>query len=234
MGGPGRHRARAVRLHRIYGTASALVFSKVFFPNISPSAGLIASFATYAIGFLRPPARRPVLLPLRREVRPQVGSGHHAVPDGRGDVPDRLPAHLRLHRHLGAAAARRSAVPARLRRRRRAGRRRHAADRDRTHRPARPARRPSSWSAPHSAPSLGALAWVLVQLLPDEAVQQLGVASDLLGQHVRHHRRLHHPDEDGRKPDLRGAQEVRRRRARSPAEGRRQVRHEERRSRSSS
>jgi MFS family permease len=39
----------------IYGTASALVFSKVFFPNISPVAGLIASFATYAIGFLARP-----------------------------------------------------------------------------------------------------------------------------------------------------------------------------------
>jgi MFS family permease len=39
----------------IYGTASALVFSKVFFPNVSPVAGLIASFATYAIGFLARP-----------------------------------------------------------------------------------------------------------------------------------------------------------------------------------
>ena len=39
----------------IYGTASALVFSKVFFPNISPVAGMIASFATYAIGFLARP-----------------------------------------------------------------------------------------------------------------------------------------------------------------------------------
>ena len=28
----------------IYGTASALVFSKLFFPNISPTAALLASF----------------------------------------------------------------------------------------------------------------------------------------------------------------------------------------------
>lgn len=39
----------------IYGTASALVFSKVFFPSISPSAGMIASFGAYAIGFLARP-----------------------------------------------------------------------------------------------------------------------------------------------------------------------------------
>lgn len=39
----------------IYGTASALVFSKIFFPNISPAAGLIASFSAYAVGFLARP-----------------------------------------------------------------------------------------------------------------------------------------------------------------------------------
>jgi MFS family permease len=39
----------------IYGTASALVFSKVFFPSISPAAGMIASFGAYAIGFLARP-----------------------------------------------------------------------------------------------------------------------------------------------------------------------------------
>ncbi len=39
----------------VYGTASALVFSKVFFPSISPQAGMIASFGAYAIGFLARP-----------------------------------------------------------------------------------------------------------------------------------------------------------------------------------
>jgi MFS family permease len=39
----------------VYGTASALVFSKVFFPTISPQAGIIASFSAYAIGFLARP-----------------------------------------------------------------------------------------------------------------------------------------------------------------------------------
>ncbi|TCC22837.1 MFS transporter [Kribbella speibonae] len=39
----------------IYGTASALVFSHLFFPNISPTAGLLASFSAYAVGFCARP-----------------------------------------------------------------------------------------------------------------------------------------------------------------------------------
>lgn len=35
----------------IYGTASALIFGKLFFPNVSPVVGVIASFSTYAVGF---------------------------------------------------------------------------------------------------------------------------------------------------------------------------------------
>ncbi|MEV5536478.1 MFS transporter [Saccharopolyspora shandongensis] len=39
----------------IYGTASALIFSKLFFPNISPTAGILASFSAYAVGFAARP-----------------------------------------------------------------------------------------------------------------------------------------------------------------------------------
>ncbi|WP_110207260.1 MFS transporter [Nocardioides daejeonensis] len=39
----------------LYGTAAALVFSPLFFPDVSPAIGLIASFATYAVGFLARP-----------------------------------------------------------------------------------------------------------------------------------------------------------------------------------
>jgi MFS family permease len=59
----------------LYGTAAALVFGPVFFPRLSPTAGTLASFATYAIGFAARPigaaafghigdrhGRRPVLL----------------------------------------------------------------------------------------------------------------------------------------------------------------------------
>ncbi|SDO27168.1 MFS transporter, MHS family, shikimate and dehydroshikimate transport protein [Methylobacterium phyllostachyos] len=39
----------------IYGTASALVFNKLFFPSIDPAVGTIAAFGSYAVGFLARP-----------------------------------------------------------------------------------------------------------------------------------------------------------------------------------
>jgi len=39
----------------IYGTAAALVFPKLFFPNFSPLAGILAAYATLAIPFLTRP-----------------------------------------------------------------------------------------------------------------------------------------------------------------------------------
>ena len=40
----------------LYGTASALIFNRLFFPNYDPLTGTLASFGTYAVGF----AARPV------------------------------------------------------------------------------------------------------------------------------------------------------------------------------
>src|ERR1700691_4468847 len=39
----------------IYGTASALVFNKLFFPSSDAALSTIAAFATYGIGFLARP-----------------------------------------------------------------------------------------------------------------------------------------------------------------------------------
>lgn len=39
----------------LFGTASALVFNKLFFPSFSPEAGTIASFATFGVGFIARP-----------------------------------------------------------------------------------------------------------------------------------------------------------------------------------
>lgn len=39
----------------LYGTAAALVFNKLFFPSLSPLAGTMAAFATYAVGFFARP-----------------------------------------------------------------------------------------------------------------------------------------------------------------------------------
>lgn len=47
----------------IFGTASALVFSKLFFPSIDPVSGTLASFATFAVGLFA----RPLVLGIRAE-----------------------------------------------------------------------------------------------------------------------------------------------------------------------
>jgi len=39
----------------LYGTAAALVFNKLFFPNFDPLIGTIAAFATFAVGFIARP-----------------------------------------------------------------------------------------------------------------------------------------------------------------------------------
>lgn len=39
----------------IYGTAAALVFNTLFFPNVDPLTGTLAALATYAVGFLARP-----------------------------------------------------------------------------------------------------------------------------------------------------------------------------------
>jgi metabolite-proton symporter len=39
----------------LYGVAAALVFNKVFFPALGPTAGTVAAFATFAIGFVARP-----------------------------------------------------------------------------------------------------------------------------------------------------------------------------------
>jgi MHS family shikimate/dehydroshikimate transporter-like MFS transporter len=39
----------------IYGTAAALIFNTLFFPNIDPVAGTLASLATYSVGFVARP-----------------------------------------------------------------------------------------------------------------------------------------------------------------------------------
>lgn len=39
----------------LYGTASALVFSELFFPKLDPTMGILASFATFGVGFFARP-----------------------------------------------------------------------------------------------------------------------------------------------------------------------------------
>ena len=39
----------------LYGTAAALVFDELFFPNVDPTIGTLAAFATFGVGFVARP-----------------------------------------------------------------------------------------------------------------------------------------------------------------------------------
>src|ERR1700749_1500033 len=39
----------------LFGTASALVFNKIFFPAFDPLTGTLAAFGTFAVGFIARP-----------------------------------------------------------------------------------------------------------------------------------------------------------------------------------
>ncbi len=64
----------------LHGTAAALVFGELFFPDAEPLAGTLLAFATYAVGFVARPvggviaghgrARPPALVRPRRPLRP--------------------------------------------------------------------------------------------------------------------------------------------------------------------
>ena len=90
----------------IYGTAAALVFGKVFFPESDPATGTLLSFATFGVGYVA----RPVGAFFMGHIGDRFGRKRVLVftvlADGRVDVPRRLPADLRPDRAVGAGAAR--------------------------------------------------------------------------------------------------------------------------------
>ena len=51
----------------VYSSAAALVFGDLFFPGSDPLTGTLQAFATYAVGLRRPPARRHLVRPARRQ-----------------------------------------------------------------------------------------------------------------------------------------------------------------------
>lgn len=54
----------------VYGIASALVFPQLFFSNLAPNAGILASFALFALAFLM----RPLGGLLHRFLQPRIGA----------------------------------------------------------------------------------------------------------------------------------------------------------------
>ena len=76
----------------IYGTAAALVFGKVFFPESDPATGTLLSFATYGVGYVA----RPVGAFFMGHIGDRYGRKRVLLLTvslmGAVDVPRRLPA----------------------------------------------------------------------------------------------------------------------------------------------
>ena len=70
----------------IYATAAALVFGPLFFPSSSPSAQLLAAYASFAHRLRRASGRRARVRALRRPHRTEVDPRRVAARDGRVDL----------------------------------------------------------------------------------------------------------------------------------------------------
>jgi len=80
----------------LYGTAAALVFNRLFFPQLDPLTGTLASFGSYAVGFFA----RPLGGIIFGHFGDRVGRKSTLVTTPRGRVAD-----VRPDRTLGAGAA---------------------------------------------------------------------------------------------------------------------------------
>ena len=102
----------------IYGTAAALVFPKLFFPEQSPLMATLLSFATFGVGFFA----RPVGGVVFGHFGDRIGRKKMLVISlmgmGARDLSDGPAARLRHHRHPGTDPADRAPHPAGLLRRR--------------------------------------------------------------------------------------------------------------------
>ena len=88
----------------IYGTAAALVFPDIFFPEGNDSAATVAAFATFGVAYVA----RPIGSFLMGHIGDRLGRkkvhDRHPPADGRLDLPGRLPPDVRP----GRACSRRS------------------------------------------------------------------------------------------------------------------------------
>ena len=78
----------------IYGTAAAGWFGKIFFHTNEPIIGILAAFATLAVGFLMRPFGGYLAGSFRRSSGPQDRAVLVAARNGGGDGADRRVAHL--------------------------------------------------------------------------------------------------------------------------------------------
>jgi MFS family permease len=89
----------------LYGSAAALVFNKLFFPDSDPLVGTLLSFLTYAVGFVA----RPLGALVFGHYGDRLGRKKLLVLSllmmGGGDLRDRIAAHARDVGHRGSRTA---------------------------------------------------------------------------------------------------------------------------------
>ena len=124
-----------------YGTAAALYFGKVFFPNTDPVVGTLLALRYPRGGLPDASDRRSRRRLPRRQVRPQARARRRAADHGHRHRPDRLPPHVRAGRHPRTHPARHHPDDPGPGVRRGMGRRRHDDVRARTLEEARALRR---------------------------------------------------------------------------------------------
>ena len=107
----------------LYGTAAALVFGELFFPDADPLVGTLAAFGTFAVGFVARPLGGVVFGHFGDRVGRKAMLVTALLIMGARHVPDRPAADVRRGRRPGAGPAGRAALHAGHRRRRRVGRR---------------------------------------------------------------------------------------------------------------
>ena len=70
----------------LYGTAAALVFNRLFFPNVSPLAGTLSAFGTFAVGFVARPVGGVIFGHYgdnhKKEFKAKIAAGSRLAHDG--------------------------------------------------------------------------------------------------------------------------------------------------------
>ena len=92
----------------IYATAASLVFPQIFFPSENPTVAIVASLATYGVGYVARPIGAFVLGHLGRHARPQDGAARMHVHHGLLDHGGRRSCRPTAGRHAALRVARRS------------------------------------------------------------------------------------------------------------------------------